>query len=136
MRIGAVTPYLIVDGAAAAIECGSSREPGKARPQGYDLDMQIEALLYASLSALGLALLIFGLGALAGWAWAMRSLETAPPPWIAAVMATAGAALVAGSLFGGNWLSALGFIAMFGILVAGLLRMGPWRSRSGSGGSA
>jgi len=98
--------------------------------------VQIEAVLYAGLSVLGLALMIFSLGAVAGWAWAVKSLDVAPPPWIAAVTATAGAALVAGSVVGGNWLSALGFVVVFGILVAGQLRIGPWRSRSGSGGSA
>jgi len=98
--------------------------------------MRVEDFLSFGLSIIGFGLTIFSIGAHMGWAWAMKSLEPPLPRWIVAVTALAGAAFVAASVLGSSWVTAVTTALLFAIVVAGQLRLGPFRRRSGSGGSA
>ena len=98
--------------------------------------MRIGELLGVALSVIWLALMVFSLGAQLAWAWAMKSLEVAPPWWIAAATGAAGAALVVSAALRSDWLTELTSGAMFTIIVAAQLRVGPWRRRSDGSGSA
>jgi hypothetical protein len=85
------------------------------------------------LSVAGLGLMIFALGAQAGWSWAVKSLDVPPPRWVAAVLTVAGLAYVGAAVLRSNWLSALFALLLYGLLVGGALRIGPFRKRSGRG---
>ena len=85
------------------------------------------------LSIAGLGLLIFAIGAQAGWSWAVKSLEVPPPRWVAAILAVAGLAFAGAAVLRSDWLSAIFGLLFYGLLVGGALRMGPFRNRSGGG---
>lgn len=93
--------------------------------------MVIDEVFAFGLAIAGLGLLIFSIGAMSGWAWAVKSLEVPPPRWIAGVTLAAGGAMVASALLRSDWVSAVGAGVLFAMVVAGQLRVGPWRSRSG-----
>lgn len=80
-----------------------------------------------ALTILALALLLFAIGAISGWSWAVKSLEVSPPRWIAAVLLAAGLAFVAAAIVNQNWLLAGTSALFYGIIVAGALRIGPFR---------
>ena len=85
------------------------------------------------LSVMGLGLLIFAIGAQAGWSWAVKSLDVPPPRWVAAVLAVAGLAFAGSAVLRSDWLSAVFGLLFYGLLVGGTLRIGPFRKRSGRG---
>lgn len=85
------------------------------------------------LNVAGLGLLIFAIGAQAGWSWAVKSLEVPPPRWVAAVLAVAGLAFVTSAVLRSDWLSAVFALLFYALLVGGALRIGPFRRRSGGG---
>lgn len=88
-------------------------------------------LLIVGLTIVGLILMVFGLGAVSGWLWAVKSLKVKPPAWITAVTAAAAATSAAAFALQGDWLSALGFVLMFGTIVIGQQRMWPFRRSGG-----
>ena len=100
------------------------------------MSLRIEDVLSFGLSIVAFGLVIFSIGAHMGWAWATRSLAPAPPRWIVAVTALAGVAFVLASVLGSNWVTALSSAALFSIIAAGQLRIGPFRRGSGGRGSA
>lgn len=89
-------------------------------------------LLAFALTMLGLGLMLFALGAICAWAWAVKSLSIMPPAWIVGVTAAAGMALTGGFLLRGNWLSALTNGFLWAMIVGAQLQVGPFR-RSGGG---
>jgi hypothetical protein len=91
----------------------------------------IDEVFSFGLAIAGLGLLIFSIGAMLGWAWAVKSLDVPPPRWIAGVTLAAGSAMVASALLRSDWVSAVASGLLFATVVAGQLRVGPWRSRSG-----
>ena len=84
-------------------------------------------LLAAALSIFALVLMIFGVGAIAGWSWAAKSLDVTPPRWIAGVLLVAGVSFVTSSLLQGQWLTAASATLLYALLVGGALRVGPFR---------
>ena len=90
--------------------------------------MELAAVI---LSILGLGLLIFALGALMGWYWAVKSLDVKPPAWIIGVTAAAGTAMVGSRAALQDWLSALLTGLLFLLIVGAQLRAGPFRRSSG-----
>ena len=64
-------------------------------------------LLIVGLSVVGLILMVFGLGAISGWLWAVKSLKVKPPAWIIGVTAAAGGTTTLAFALQGNWLSAV-----------------------------
>jgi predicted MFS family arabinose efflux permease len=89
----------------------------------------IDVIAFA-MTILGLVLMVFGLGAVSGWAWAMKSLDPRPPYWLAGVLAAAGLSFVASSALHADWLMALSWTLMFALIVIGNLRIGPFRPKS------
>ncbi len=92
--------------------------------------MELVALILM-IASLGMA--IFALGAMAGWTWAVKSRRIRPPTWIIAVLGAAGATSVVAFAFQGNWFSAATTGFLYVLIVAGQLRIGPFR---GSGGES
>jgi hypothetical protein len=89
----------------------------------------IDAIAFA-LTILGLVLMVFGVGATSGWAWAMKSLDPRPPYWITGVLGAAGLSFVASSVLRADWFMALSWTLMFAVIVVGNLRIGPFRPKS------
>jgi hypothetical protein len=84
------------------------------------------------------ALLIFGIGAYAGWSWAVRPVEGVPVPrWIGSVWAVAGVTFVGGQLVRGEPAFAFMTGVLFVVIVGSALRIGPFgttvKTEDGSG---
>ena len=79
------------------------------------------------LSILALGLMIFAIGAVAGWSWAVKSLHVPPPRWIPGLMLAAGICFVAASVIQGEWLTAASATLFFVLIIGGMLRIGPFR---------
>jgi predicted MFS family arabinose efflux permease len=79
-----------------------------------------------ALTITSVGLLIFGLGALMGWSWGVKSLEVTPPRWIAGVLLAAGLAFVGGQLLRGEPALAFTTGVLFAIIVGSALRVGPF----------
>ncbi len=90
------------------------------------------ALISFGLSILGLTLLVFSLGAISGWVWAVKSLVPRPPLWLTAVLGAGGLSFIGAQLVSGDWLGAAGTTVLYTLLVGGNLRIGPFRPKSGS----
>jgi hypothetical protein len=84
------------------------------------------------LSILALGLMIFGIGAIAGWTWAVKSLRVPPPRWIPGVMLVAGMLFVAANVLQDQWLTAASWALFFVLLIGGMLRIGPFRQPPGA----
>jgi hypothetical protein len=88
-------------------------------------------LLVIGLQILALVLMIFGIGAISGWQWAVKSLRRRPPAWITGVVAAAGLSSSTAFALQENWLQALGTGGLWLVVVAGQLGVRPFaRSRN------
>jgi hypothetical protein len=94
---------------------------------------EIRSVLSLIAAGGGTLLIVFAIGAQSGWLWAVKSIVTPRPPWIVAVLAAGGACYVAFAALQTNWLSALLTAALYTVIVAGSLRIGPFGRRSGGG---
>jgi hypothetical protein len=88
-------------------------------------------LLAFALTMLGLGLMLFAVGAICAWAWAVKSLSIGPPAWIVGVTAAAGTALIGGFLLRGNWFSALTSGVLWAMIVGAQLQVGPFHRSGG-----
>lgn len=87
-------------------------------------------VIATGLAVSGFGLLLFGLGAISGWLWGVKSPLVTPPVWITAVTIAAGASLSAAAALHGDWLSATLAAFICATIVAGQRQVGPFR-RSG-----
>ena len=94
---------------------------------------EIRTILAVIAAGGGTLLIVFALGAQSGWLWAVKSIDAPRPRWIVAVLAAGGACYVAFAALASNWLSALVTAALYAVIVAGSLRIGPFERKSGSG---
>lgn len=86
-------------------------------------------------SVVGFGLMLFGIGAQAGWLWAEKSLQVTRPRWITGVIAAAGCCFALAAALQADWLSVLGIGLLFGVVVLAELSIFPLRG-SGSGKTA
>jgi hypothetical protein len=94
---------------------------------------EIRSVLSLIAAGGGTLLIVFALGAQSGWLWAVKSIDAPRPPWIVAVLGAGGACYVAFAALQANWLTALLTAALYTVIVAGSLRIGPFGRRSGGG---